>query len=177
MKSLSLVFLAIALTATSTLAQFPVFPAADRVIGAPDFTTQGSTTVSATSLRSPSGLAIDPVSGKLFVASSTQHRILRYADVASLANGSAAKAVIGQGSYTTTTPGATATTLNEPRGLHVDGSRRLWVADSSHHRVLLFSSDRGTAPPTLTGKAPKRTTKAKLVLKGTATDPNVIAAV
>jgi sugar lactone lactonase YvrE len=135
---LSLALSVVALSALPLHAQFPVFPAADRVIGTSDFTSQGSTTASATSLRSPSGLAIDPVSGKLFVASSTQHRILRYADVASLANGAAAEAVIGQGSYTSTTPGATATTLNEPRGLHVDGAGRLWVADYFNNRVLMF---------------------------------------
>ncbi len=109
--------LAILLLALSSRRPGPVsgFPAADRVIGTSDFTSQGSTTASATSLRSPSGLAIDPTSGKLFVASDTQHRILRYPDVASLENGAAAEAVIGQTSYTTTAPGATASTLHSPR--------------------------------------------------------------
>lgn len=132
--------LAFGLVVPAARAQFPVFPAADRVIGTSDFTSQGSTTASATSLRSPSGLAIDPTSGKLFVASDTQHRILRYANVATLANGAAAEAVIGQTSYTTTAPGATASTLHSPRGLHVDAAGRLWVADSDNHRVLMYEN-------------------------------------
>lgn len=140
MKSLILASVAICLVVSNARAQFPVFPAADRVIGTSDFTSQSSTTASATSLRSPSGLAIDPTSGKLFVASDTQHRILRYPDVASLANGAAAEAVIGQGSYTTTTPGATASTLHSPKGLHVDASGRLWVADYDNHRVLMYEN-------------------------------------
>jgi sugar lactone lactonase YvrE len=132
--------LLLGLAVPAARAQFPVFPAADRVIGTSDFTSQGSTTASATSLRSPSGLAIDPTSGKLFVASDTQHRILRYANVAKLANGAAAEAVIGQTSYTTTAPGATASTLHPPRGLHVDTAGRLWVADSDNHRVLMYEN-------------------------------------
>lgn len=140
MKPLILFLIATCLATSGARGQFPTFPAADRVIGATDFFTQGSPTASASSLRSPSGLAIDPVSGKLFVASGTQNRVLRYADVASLASGAAAEAVIGQGSYTTTGPGATASTLHEPKGLHLDSSGRLWVADYFNHRVLMFEN-------------------------------------
>jgi sugar lactone lactonase YvrE len=128
------------LAATSARAQFPTFPAADRVLGAADFTTAGPTTASASSIANPTGLAIDPVSGKLFVTSVSQRRILRFADTASLASGADAEMVFGQTDFVSTAPGTTAATLSDPYDLHVDRSGRLWVADYGNHRVLMYEN-------------------------------------
>lgn len=88
----------------------------------------------------PTGLAIDPVSGKLFVTSISQRRILRFANTASLANGTNAEMVFGQPDFTSGAPGSTASTLSDPYDIHVDRSGRLWVADSSNNRVLMYEN-------------------------------------
>jgi len=86
----------------------------------------------------PFGLAIDPAGGKLFVSASGQHRVMRFRSATSLANGENAEAVFGQVNFSGTDRGTTATALDFPVGLHVDGNGRLWVADSRNNRVLMF---------------------------------------
>jgi len=124
--------------ATAARAQFPNFPAADRVLGAADFTTGGTTAATPAGLFFPTGLAIDPLTGKLFVAAGNHHRILRFPNVASLSNGANAEVAFGQANFSGTSFGNTATKFNGPYGVHVDAKGRLWVADFSNHRVLMF---------------------------------------
>jgi len=119
-------------------AQFSINQAADRVVGAPDFTTVGSATDDANGLEEPNGVAIDPTTQKLFVASSLQNRILRYASAASLANGESAEAVFGQDDFSGTASGTAANRLNIPYGIFVDEQGRLWIADLENDRVLMF---------------------------------------
>jgi sugar lactone lactonase YvrE len=140
MKSRTLPFLLLAscLVALPLRAQFPNFPTADRVLGATSFTVIGSTAETPAGMESPSGLAIDPFSGKLFVADLDHNRILRFPDAASLANGANAEAVFGQVNFSGITSGTTATKLDSPGGLHIDSSGRLWVADAGNNRVLMF---------------------------------------
>lgn len=141
MKPLALLVVTFVCLATSTArSQFPNFPAADRVLGASDFITVGPATASASSLKTASGISVDPVSGKVFVSSPSDNRILRFANSAALANGASAEAVIGQPDYTTITPGLSNAKLNSPYGIHVDGSGRLWVADYSNKRVLMYAN-------------------------------------
>lgn len=140
MKKTSYLLFVLALTIAipDTRAQFPNFPAADKVLGAPNLFTPGTGTNTPTGLSFPSGLAFDPTTGKLFVACNSQNRILRFANPAALANGAAAESVLGQLNFSGIDPGATATTLNTPYGIHIDSSGRLWVVDSGNHRVLMF---------------------------------------
>lgn len=119
-------------------AQFDVFPAADLVLGAADFTTAPMAANTRNGMNFPFGLAVDPVSGKVFVSISAQNRILRFANSAALVNGADAEAVIGQTSYTTTTSGVTATTLDDPYGIDIDDDGRLWVFDYGNNRVLMY---------------------------------------
>jgi len=137
-RSLPILLLVSCLVALPLRAQFPTFPAADRVLGATSFTVIGSAAETPAGMESPSGLAIDPFSGKLFVADLDHHRILRFPDAASLANGANAEAVFGQVNFSGISSGSTATKLNGPEGLHVDHSGRLWVADLVNNRVLMF---------------------------------------
>jgi sugar lactone lactonase YvrE len=143
MKKAFALFLIVIVTcfiAPGARAQFTNFPAADRVLGASDFITAGPTTTTSSSLVNPTGLAIDPVSGKLFVTSISQRRILRFANTASLASGANAEMVFGQTDFTSGTSGSTASTLSDPYDIHVDRSGRLWVADSSNNRVLMYEN-------------------------------------
>ncbi len=138
MKSTALLALALSFAGTGARAQFPNFPAADRVVGAPDFTTAGTGAATAAGLFTPVGTAIDPLTGKLFIASTVQHRVMRYSATAILANGASAEAVFGQPTFTDTSSGTTAEKFYNPYGLYVDRDQRLWVADYGNHRVLMF---------------------------------------
>jgi len=124
----------------SARAQFPHSPAADRVVGTGTFHTAGTGAATASGILSPRGIAIDPTSGKLFVADLGHHRILRFPDAATLASGADAEAVIGQVNFSGEFPGTSATKFRSPYGVHVDGSGRLWVADSGNSRVLMFQN-------------------------------------
>jgi sugar lactone lactonase YvrE len=136
----------LSLVATLTLATIPAhsqflnFPAADRVLGASDFTTAGTGALTASAINSPRGLAIDPTSGKLFVVCRSLSRILRFPDTANIVNGMNAEAVLGQNDFTSSSQGCTSQKLGFPGGISVDSSGRLWVADSDNHRVLMFES-------------------------------------
>lgn len=138
MKAVPCLF-AVGLAASMPLhAAFPESPLADLVLGAVDFDTPGGATADAENIDYPIGVAVDPVSGKLFVSSYNQHRILRYASVDVLASGAAAEAVIGQSSLTGSGSGTTSATLNTPLGICLDSQGRLWVAEVFNHRVLMF---------------------------------------
>lgn len=90
------------------------------------------------------GVAIDPVSGKLFIADVGNHRILRFAAAAAYQNGAAAEAVLGQADFVSGSAnrggGPEANTLSGPAALSIDGAGRLWVADRGNNRVLRFDN-------------------------------------
>lgn len=140
MKPLSvfLAVVALGLSLPSARAQFPSYPAADRVLGIANFTTYGTETNTPSGMSFPGGLAIDPATGKLFVTCNSQNRILRFGNVTSLANGANAESVFGQVNFSSVGSGSTAARLSSPYGIHVDSSGRLWVADSNNNRVLMF---------------------------------------
>jgi sugar lactone lactonase YvrE len=138
MKTAALLIVTLAsLSITAAQAQFPAAPTADRVLGQSDFTSS-AISLSQNGMNVPSGVAVDPVSGKVFVSISGQNRILRFANSAALANGANAEAVIGQPNFTTSAIGATAASLNSPFGLEIDRLGRLWVADFQNNRVLMY---------------------------------------
>ena len=114
--------------------------AANLVLGQPDLTTIAS----AAGMNGPYDVAVDPVSGKVFVADSSNHRVLRFASAASLANGAPAEGVLGQANFTCTWPNRTGwvdvNTLRFPNGVAVDSTGTLWVADSGNNRVLRFDN-------------------------------------
>ncbi len=94
--------------------------------------------VSADALRSPSGVAVDPTSGKLFVADRDNHRVLRFAPRAALGSGAVAEAVLGQPDFASNAPATTAQGMNTPYSVAVDNNGRLWVVDRGNSRVLRF---------------------------------------
>ncbi|MGQ0720946.1 MAG: hypothetical protein ACT4PE_05140 [Candidatus Eiseniibacteriota bacterium] len=119
--------------------------AADVVVGAPDFTTAGSSTPSATSIDFPLGVTSDGTS--LFVADVNFNRVLIFTPFPTV-NGAAATGVLGQDSFTSSalndddqdgTPDGqpTARTFFGPRDVRVLGDR-LFVADELNNRVMVF---------------------------------------
>jgi len=113
--------------------------AATLVLGQPNFmsSTSGATQ---TTMNSPDGVAVDPTSGKVFVADANNNRVLRFLSLATLSNGNPPEAVLGQPNFTSTTTGVSPSTLDSPGNVIVDSSGRLWVADFNNNRVLRFDN-------------------------------------
>ncbi len=96
-----------------------------------------------TGLRVPYGVSVDPTTGKVFVADTDNHRVLRYASLTTLSSGAAAEAVLGQPDFNTVTSASPLTLpgkLYTPMALMVDASGVLWVADTFNNRVLRFDA-------------------------------------
>jgi sugar lactone lactonase YvrE len=114
------------------------------VLGTVDFVTNTNyATPSTTTLAEPSGVAVDPTTGKLFVADRDNRRVLRWTSTAKMLNGSAAEAVLGQPDFVTrtrNTGGLSASTTNDPNAVYVDANGRLWVADMTNNRILRFDN-------------------------------------
>ena len=105
--------------------------AATGVLGAPDFVTNTNyAPTSTTTFSEPAGVAVDPTTGKLFVADRDNRRVLRFSSASKMVNGAAAEAVIGQPDFVTrtrNTGGMSAATTNDPCAVYVDANGRLWL--------------------------------------------------
>jgi NHL repeat len=119
---------------------------ADVVVGAPDFVTPGGS-ASASTFSGVDGVASDGTS--LFVADSGANRVLIFTPFPTT-NGAAASRVLGQSDFTHTSSNddnqdsasdatPSARVMRNPTGVRVIG-RRLLVADTDNHRVLVFRS-------------------------------------
>jgi uncharacterized protein (TIGR03437 family) len=130
---------------------------ADIVIGEPDMATAvcnyGGVTNPSTethaparqptqsSLCYPTGLAVDPGTGDLYVADSSNGRVLRFpAPFAAGTSNPQANLVLGQSGFTgISNPTASQSVMEFPYGLVFDPARGLLVSDEAANRVLLFS--------------------------------------
>ncbi len=121
----------------TVMAQWSNGKPADLVLGQTDFVSRASGT-DASHFNGPNGVAIDPVSRKLFVVDRTNHRILRFGAADDLANGAAAEAVFGQSDFAGKSSGVDAAKFNNPIGICFDAEGRMWVGDFSNNRVLRF---------------------------------------
>jgi hypothetical protein len=90
--------------------------------------------ISANSLASPQGVAVDGASN-LYIADTLNNRVLMYAP-----GSTTASRVYGQlGSFTSGTAnngGITASSLSNPKGVVVEGASNLYIRDSGNNRVL-----------------------------------------
>jgi len=127
-------------------AQVPLsnFMLANGVLGTTDFVTNTNYAApSTTTLAEPFCVAIDPTTGKLFVADRDNRRVLRWSSVNKLIDGSPAEVVFGQPDFVTRTAntgGLSASSMNNPNSIYVDANGTLWVADRDNHRVLRFDN-------------------------------------
>ena len=90
-------------------------------------------------------IAIDKtvVPNRVYVADSSNHRVLGWSDIAVFTTHAAATIVIGQPdlfSNTCNNGGVSASSLCNPYGVAVDGAGRLYVADWGNNRVLEYNS-------------------------------------
>jgi DNA-binding beta-propeller fold protein YncE len=116
---------------------------ASLVLGQADFTSHASNrsgSPDASSLSYPQSAAVDPTTGKLFVADTINNRILRYADPVALTNGAAAEAVLGAANFSDINGGTSASRMSWPKGIFVDQTGTLWVGDYYNSRVLRFDN-------------------------------------
>jgi sugar lactone lactonase YvrE len=109
---------------------------ADSVLGQTNFSNNEAATT-ASGMNRPYALSVD-ASGRLWVADSDNHRVLRFDNAASLANGASASRVLGQSLFITANPGITAAGFDSPRGVLAGPDDTLYVADWANGRVLGF---------------------------------------
>ncbi len=104
-------------------------------------TTANTGGISANSLNSPTGIALD--AGGVYIADTYNNRVLYFAGTSTTAT-----RVYGQaGNYTTSTVnngGLSATSLSTPEGIAVDAGG-IYVVDSGNHRVLYYAGTSTTA--------------------------------
>jgi|HigsolmetaAR202D_1030399.scaffolds.fasta_scaffold02981_5 Gluconolactonase len=116
---------------------------ADGVLGQADFNTK-LPGVGANKLYLPRGVAIQD-DGTLWVADSSNHRVLRFNNAIGKANGANADGVLGQVDFDSNTTAANEYKIFMPTGIAIDSNGSLWVSASDHHRVLRF--DNASAKP------------------------------
>jgi RHS repeat-associated protein len=109
------------------------------VLGQANFTT-GTGATSQTRLKNPAAAGLDGSRGWLFVGDYANNRVMVF-DVNTITDGEAAINVLGQTSWTTSTAATTQSGMRNPCGVSSAGaSGRLYVADASNHRVLVFDA-------------------------------------
>lgn len=86
----------------------------------------------------PAALVCDST-GRLWVADAANHRVLRFDDAGEMPGGAAPSGILGQAGYHAGAPGASASRMNRPVDIAVDGHGRLYVADAGNDRVLWFN--------------------------------------
>jgi predicted esterase/DNA-binding beta-propeller fold protein YncE len=112
---------------------------ANGVLGQLNFTS-GLPGTTSSNLNAPSGVAVDPTTGKLFVVDRYNNRVLRWSSAEKMNNGSSAEAVFGQQDFTTSSSGLSASKFNDPLRAFIDSSGNLWVSDYLNNRVLKFDN-------------------------------------
>jgi sugar lactone lactonase YvrE len=125
----------------SNAANKPEFNAqADKVLGQADFNSRVSTATQANMSPEVRGVAVSPDGETLWASAQDQNRVLRWDNVSSKSNGANADSVLGQTDFTSTSSGATASTLHGPSTLALDASGNLYVLDATNNRVLRFDN-------------------------------------
>jgi sugar lactone lactonase YvrE len=114
------------------------------VLGQADFGDNGPA-LAQNRMKEPRGLCID-AAGNLYVADYGNHRVLRFAGIATKTSGEGATAVIGQQDFITASTVSGASLLNNPSGVCTDSQGRLWVADTGKSRVTRYDTPLTSAP-------------------------------
>jgi len=113
----------------STRTDSPATPSL--VLGQPDLSTC-TTGSSLSQVNNPSGMYLDP-SGTLWVADTTNHRVLRFDNAASKSNGASADGFLG----VTGSNSCSRSKFTSPGSVTGDGST-LWVSDSANNRIMVY---------------------------------------
>jgi len=114
---------------------------ADIVLGQSDFSANSPAT-SQSGFSGPTGLTFDTL-GRLYVADTTNNRVLVFEQPLTLSYQANASFVLGQSAFTTGASGLSATALNAPTGLAYLSAGYLWVVDQGNHRAVSFALSPG----------------------------------
>ena len=91
-------------------------------------------------MYNPTGVAVDSVNNRLYVAARTNHRVTVY-DTTTISNGENAVNVLGQTTFSGSTGASSQPGLNYPQDLAVDSNNnRLYVAEEDNYRVTVFDT-------------------------------------
>lgn len=140
--------------ATVMVADSPITPDADVILGQPDGLSSDEDrggAAAANTLDAPAQIAwtgAGPGAG-VWVADSDNNRILRYP--LPLSTGMNATKVLCQGSSSATSPATTAAGCNYPVGVATDNHGNIWIADTNNARVLLHCMVANTVPAAPSG--------------------------
>ncbi len=119
-------------------------PRANLVLGQNGFSSR-ITDASSNTMAAPVGVAVFN-NGDVAASDLVHNRVLLFHKSGSdFNNGQPARAVLGQQNFSAIAASSSANGLNQPRGLAVDTSDRLYVADASNNRVIVYSSTSTTA--------------------------------
>jgi sugar lactone lactonase YvrE len=111
---------------------------ASGVLGQGNFTDNASATTQ-NGMFNPQSVFVD-AAGRLWVADTANHRVLRFDGAAAKANGANADGVLGQPNLTSGGAGMDQKGMVQPRGVAGDAAGRLYVADTNNNRVLWFDN-------------------------------------
>lgn len=109
---------------------------ADGVLGKADFITSGNDLSQSLTDHISGFMSFD---NSLYVADISNHRVLRFDNPGSLANGANASGVLGQADYVSNTSAATQNGLGESRFLAGDSRKNLYIADNENNRVIIHA--------------------------------------
>lgn len=159
MKSAPLALFLVVSVSSGAFSAPATYQEASNVLGQPDFVTETFSDTSAQSFNFSQDVAIDPTTGKLFVADTGANRVLRFPVSALGEINASAEAVFGQADFVSAAAAdpPTAASMRGPFGITVDSAGRLWVADRDNRRVLRFdnasSRQSGTDADAVLGQA------------------------
>jgi DNA-binding beta-propeller fold protein YncE len=123
---------------------------ADHVLGQRGFTTADGpfAPVRADTIDAPTGVVVDPTTGRLFVSDLGNARVLSWKDTQARADGAPADLVLGKPDFTTYLYFAAAElNLVRPAGLALDSQGNLYVADASEGLVTVYRQPFTNAMP------------------------------
>ena len=127
---------------------------ADVVLGQSNFLRNGANEWDASAMAAPGFVAIDSHSNRIYVADSSNNRVLGFNNPAAFANGAPADVVIGQADFFSRACNGgvalSASVLCNPQGVTADKNGNLYVADTHNNRILEFDA------PVTTGEAAHR---------------------
>jgi sugar lactone lactonase YvrE len=119
-------------------------PVADRILGQPNCAGSAPNTVDPEAMNQPNAVAIDKsvTPNRVYVADTSNNRVLGYSSITALVNGGPAVMVIGQTDLFSSGGGfqASATNLNGPKAVAVDKLGNVYVADTGNNRVLEYNT-------------------------------------
>jgi sugar lactone lactonase YvrE len=127
-----------------SISAFTTHASANIVFGQPDLFTSAcnSSGINASSLCNPTGVAVDPNNGNVYVADYSNHRVLEYNSP--FTTDRVADDVFGQfGAFTTNfcdNSGLSSDSLCNPAAVAVDSGGNLYVADQANNRVLEYNT-------------------------------------